>query len=1112
MRGHLLLRLPLLALLAWLAATLPALAQTVGSISGRITDAKGEGLPGTTVLVQGTTKGAATDMDGNFTIRDVAPGTYTVTASAVGMKTVRQQVAVTEGGTATFNATMADDATLLNETVVVGYGTQQRRELTGSVAQVKSEAFQNTTLPSFDAALQGRAVGVQVQQSSGLAGSQVRVRVRGQASISGNADPLYVLDGIPVSNNDYSSKEYGATSAVALNPLAALDPSEIESIEVLKDASAGAIYGARAANGVVIITTKRGKAGKTNFTFNYSSGISNPARKLKFLNGNQYRELYMEAYRNDSLTRAAAGATTPLAFQNKIGGINFGSNGAAARRAFENSTTNTDWFDEVFQTGRSQDASLTASGGSDKTKFWISGGYQQNKSFLRGNEFKRLSNRINVDHQANDYVTIGTSIGTYYTINDQVRTSYNGGLGAAQSSSLPVYPVRNPDGSFFGTTVPSFIQGRSGRTGADTTYAVTPDGNRPQTYFNPIAQLDDKFRTTNFRNVSTVYLNLKLLPGLEFRTENSLDYFDQLEIFYFSPTNRYFSDRNGKYRGLGAMQERRVNIYNLNTNNFFTYSKDLNENNRLKVTLGSALQSSMQRDMGFYATSDKVGFNDPYFTYETATTAQMTYSPDATPLTTPIAPVAGYNSRDFYRFASFFGRANYSLKGRYVAEVSMRGDGSNRFGPNKRFGYFPAVSGAWIVSDEAFMQNLPLLSLLKLRASYGLTGNSELGGNLLFLGTYAPQTGYLNTAGYAPTKLANPDLQWERNKQYDLGIDFGVLQNRISGTVTYFRRNGDRILLNRPAQVSASGFRVIPVNSNVVIRNQGIEFNLTSRNFTGDRFTWTTDLNMSFIRNKVLDANGIGPDGFEAGPGDSRVIEGKPIGTSYLYQWAGVDPNTGLEGIYVTSKVSGKRDSIVYLKNGTTLSAAIQKNDRVASGNPFPKFNGGFSNHFTYGGFDLDVLLVFSYGNTIYDDGGKYQFGNRINQWNQAARTMDRWTKEGQQTDIPKLSLTPANPDNFNTTRYLYDASYMRVRQVQLGYSLPKSWTDKMHVDRLRVYVSGTNLLTWTKYPGWDPEVVRYADSTNGTDRNNRANIAFGAPYLPTPQARTITAGLNLGF
>jgi len=242
------------------------------------------------------------------------------------------------------------------------------------------------------------------------------------------------------------------------------------------------------------------------------------------------------------------------------------------------------------------------------------------------------------------------------------------------------------------------------------------------------------------------------------------------------------------------------------------------------------------------------------------------------------------------------------------------------------------------------------------------------------------------------------------------------------------------------------------------------------------------------------------------------VIEGQPIGVSYLYQWAGVDPATGLEGIYVTRKTTGKRDSVVYLTAATRLTAEQQRTDRVPSGSPYPKFSGGFSNRFTYGGFDLDVLLVFSYGNTIYDDGGKYQFGNRIDQWNQAAKTKERWTREGQQTDVPKLTLNPANPDNYNTTRYLYDASYLRVRQVQLGYSLPKSITDRMHIDRLRVFVTGLNLLTWTKYPGWDPEVVRYADATNGTDRNNRANIAFGAPYLPTPQARTITAGVTLGF
>ena len=1116
----------LLGVLMWLLASLTALAQTTGggTISGRIVDKKGEPVIGATVQIQGTAKGAATDPDGNFTIRDVPAGTYRVTVSSVGMNATTQDATVTEGGTASINATMAENTTLLNEAVVVGYGTQSRRELTGSVAQVKASAFENTPVPSFDAALQGRAVGVQVQQSNGVPGSQVRVRVRGQASISGNADPLYVLDGIPINNGDYTSKDQ-ATSAISLNPLASIDPSEIESIEVLKDASAGAIYGARAANGVVIITTKRGKVGKTSFSVNYSTGVSEPARKLKFLNGSEYKQLFMEAYHNDSLARVAlnppppAPQLLPLAFPTTIGGVTFGTSGnfgIGARRAFLNSNTNTNWFDQVFRTGRTQDASVSASGGTEKTKFWISGAYQNNQAFLKGNEFQRFSSRINVDHQANDRVTIGTSIGTYYTINDQVRTSYNGGLGAAQSIALPIFPVRNPDGSFFGTPN-SAITGRSFKTGRDTTYAVTT-GGAPKTDLNPVAQLNDKFRTTNLRSVSTIYLNLKLLPGLEFRTENSLDYFNSNELFYYSPTTRYFSNRQNKYQGLGAMQERNVAIYNLNTNNFFTYSKEFNENNRLRVTVGQNVQSSSERDLGYYPTSGNVGFADPYFTYETATASQLVYSPDAPLPTGTVTPVGGFSSRDFYRFAAFFGRANYTFRNRYVAEVSFRADGSNRFGANKRFGYFPAVSGAWIISDEAFLQDQTLLSLLKLRASYGITGNSELGGNFLYLGTYGGTAsginGYNNVSGFGPTKLANPDLQWERNKQYDIGLDYGVLNNRISGTVTYFRRTGDRILLRQPVQQSASGFENTAINSNVVIRNQGIELNVTSRNFVGDRFTWTTDLNMSFIRNKVVDAAGIPPDGFESGPGDSRVLEGKPVGTSYLYQWAGVNPQTGLEGIYVTSKVTGKRDSIVYIKHGTVLSTAIQKNDRVASGNPFPKFNGGFSNRFTYAGFDAEVLLVFSYGSTIYDDSGKDQNGNLISIWNQTAKTKERWTHEGQQTSVPKLTntLTTTEVNSFNTTRYLYDASYLRVRQVQLGYSLPKSLLEKVHVDRMRFYVTGMNLLTWTKFPGWDPEVVRYANDGNSALRNNQANIAFGAPYLPTPQARTITVGVNLGF
>ncbi|QHJ06857.1 SusC/RagA family TonB-linked outer membrane protein [Hymenobacter busanensis] len=1045
-------------LILLLSCCLQAVAQT-GAVGGRVTDETNAPLPGVTVLIEGTQLGNSSNSDGAFLIQNVPAGPHTLVVSFVGYTTARRSVTVVAGQTADVSVNLAENTQLLNETVVVGYGTQQRRQLTGAVSQVESKAFTNTPLPSFDAGLQGRAAGVQVQQASGAPGAAVRVRIRGQASVSGGSDPLYVIDGVIVNNGDFSSKNYGATSASPLNPLAAINPDEIESVSVLKDAAAGAIYGARAANGVVLITTKRGKAGTTQFSLNYSVGIQQPARKLDMLSGPEWRTLYREAYNNDSI----AGLNPRL--PTNINGV------PVNRRFLLGSTTDTDWYDEVLRTGRIQDASLSATGGNEKTRFYVNGAYNRNESMLKGNTFQRGSVRFNLDNDASEKLTLGTQIGLYFTENNQVRTSYNGGLGAAQSNALPIYPVRNADGTFFGTQ-----------------FANTSN--------NPTAQLDDRFKTQNLRTLTNVYFNYKIAPGLSLRPQVSLDYLDQYERFFYSPTNRFYQNT-----GLGAIDERHVNFYNVQGNAVLTYTKDLNENNRLTLVGGSEVQYNSQRDMGFYTLAG-AGFLNPALNQETAS---ISWDPRVPATTRAGQAIGGYNSFDYYRFASFFARANYSLLNRYTAEISLRTDGSSRFGPNKRFGFFPAASASWIVSDEGFLQDVAAVSLLKLRASIGLTGNSELGGNFSYLGTITPEAGqYLGLAGSRRTRIDNPDLSWESNRSLDVALDFGLLKNRLTGTVAYYNKYGYDILLNQAVQYSGAAIARTNANSDVVIRNQGWEFELNSRNVATERFTWTSSLNLSANYNKVLDAAGLAPDAFEAGPGDARIIKGYPVGTNFLAEYAGVDPETG------DPLIRALDGSLIRLRYDTPASA--QQNNRKPVGRPFPKLQGGLDNTFTFAGLDLSFLFVGTWGNKIYDDGGKYQNGGRLGSWNQTARLLDRWQQPGDNAGMPRVTLRPFNPDNNNTTQWLYDGSYVRLRTVQLGYTLPKGITDKMHVTRLRVYVTGTNVLTFTKFPGWDPEVVRYADAGGGLERNNQANISFSAPYLPTPQARTLQAGFNLGF
>lgn len=1058
-----------------------AYAQT-GSISGQVFDDKKVGIPGATVVVDGTTLGNSTNAEGAYSIQNVPAGPHTLVVSYVGYTGVRVPVTVVAGENVEANATLAESATQLSEAVVVGYGTQSRRQLTGAVSTVEAKAFENAALPSFDAGLQGRAAGVQVQQSNGVPGAAVRVRIRGQASVSASSDPLYVVDGIQLNNGDFGSRD-GNVSAVSLNPLASINPSDIESVTILKDAAAGAIYGARAANGVVIIKTKRGKSGATAFNLDYSVGYQEPTNRLKMLNGAEYKQLFMEAYRNDS-----AATNGRIAFPSSINGV------PTSKASFAKNTTDTNWYDEVFRKGTIQNVSLSASGGNEKTRFFVSGGYNRNEGMLRGNTFERASLRINVDNDATERLTIGTQTGLYYTVNNQVRTSYNGGLGAAQSVALPIFPVYNPDGSYFGTQF----------------YA---NNNRSPTFINPTAQLDDEYTTTTLRTVTSVYFNYKIAKGLELRPQFGLDYSDQNERFYLSPTNRYYQGTATKASGLGTINERHVNFYNATTNTTLTYNRDLTENNHITAIVGTDLQLNTQRDIGIYTNSDGAGFTDPYFTLATE---NIGFSPNTTAETRKASPIAGYNSRDFYRFASVFGRVNYAYAGRYIAEVSLRSDGSSRFGPNNRFGLFPAVSAAWILSDENFLKENNTISLLKFRASLGRTGNAEIG-NFNYLGLIGPvANAYMGLPGQAPTNIPNPDVTWESNRSYDLALDFGVLNSRITGTVAYYNKRGSDILLNQAVQVSASGIsRLGGVNSGVIIQNQGWEAELTSRNLVG-KFTWTSNLNLSANYNVVLSAGGIPPDGFETGgPGDARILEGFPVGTNYLAEYVGINPQNGF------AQIRTLEGAVVDLDPSDRNAANLVQNNRKGSGHPFPKVQGGFDNTFTFAGFDLDVFLVGSYGNIIYDDGAKYQNGGNLffngadnfkMSWNQTARLLDRWQKPGDQADYPKLTLTAFDPNKNNTTQWLYDGSYLRLRTLSLGYTLPTSLVNKMHVSRLRVYVTGTNLALFTKFPGWDPEVVRYANGSGQVDRNNGANIAFSAPYLPTPQARTITAGFTLGF
>ncbi len=1091
-------------LLAFWLVSLAAWAQR--SVSGRVTSGEdGSGLPGVNVVMSGTTFGTTTNVDGDYTISVPDDPSVKLRFSSIGFQSVERAI----GGSTKIDVVLPVNVKTLQEAVVVGYGIQTRKQITGSVASVKSEAFTNVPAPSFDQLLQGRASGVQALQSAGTPGAATRVRIRGQQSISGQSDPLYVVDGVIITNDDFSSKNYGATSAIALNPLASINPNDIESVEVLKDASAAAIYGARAANGVIIVTTKKGKSGKGTINVDYNFGISNPARRLKLLESNDLKNLMVEGYRNDSIYYRRPNGQPRFEFPQFINGVPVGPGSrplgtSQDRIAYFLSDTgnfraNTNWLDEVFRTGTQQTLNVSFRGGNEKTQYFIAGDYNDNNGFLHGNRFQRLSVRTNIDGQMNNWLKVGTAIGISNTSNDQVRTSYNGGLGAAQSSALPFFPVRNANGTFFGTqfTIPTTGQ-------------------------NPVAQREDRFNTSAFRVLGNVYAQVNFTPYLSLRNELGVDAFNQLETFLFSPVNRYYLNRP-----LGGIDNRRVSFMNLNNNLFLTFDKTvLNGDLRMNIVGGNNVQNFLQKDLGFF-TSSYAGFTDPAFMNAgiNQVTSVIAVAPWVTDANIRAAgvPISGYNSLDQSRWNSFFLRPNFTYKDRYVLQLAMRTDGSSNFGANRRYGNFWSIGGNWIFSEEEWVkEKLPWLSAGKLRASFGKVGNATFGNSYAWAGTFSyANPAYNGQQGLFPTLLPNPDLSWEKVNQVDLGLEQTWFEGRLTLGVGYYSKytptNNPTTILTVPVQISGSGIGNMIVNSSARVRNRGFEFDLETKNIVNpEGFNWTTNLNLWTVRNKLVSAAGIPPDGFSAGIGDGRAIEGQPLGVSYLMEYMGID-STGVPLIKATTQRRQEgfvgQDSLIRLDANTSTSVFAR--NRRPFGSPFPTLAGGVTNTFTYKGLSLSVLAVFSVGNTIYDDGGKYLNGgfNNVNQgyWNTTARYRDgRWTPGRTDAQFTRATLNPFDANSNNSTQWLYRGDYLRIRTVTLNYDFPAEICRKLRMDGLSVYAIGQNLLTFTDFPGWDPEVVRYADAGDGNARANQSNLNFSTPYLPTPQARTFIFGFRV--
>lgn len=987
-------------------------------VSGVIIDADTqEPIPSVTVLLQGTAKGVASDVDGRYelTLTQEELNNGILIFSSIGY--IARNVPI--NGNTTINVELSLDIALLDDVVVVGFGSQIKEKVTGNISTIKASEFETVPVNSFEQAVQGRASGVFIQTNNGKLGQGIQVRVRGSSSLNGSNQPLYVVDGIPVTTDDFSR------NAAQTNPLADLNPADIQSIDILKDASAAAIYGSRGSNGVVLITTKSGGAGNTQIDVNYAIATSEPTNKREFLNGPEYLELITEAYirspfnTTGTIDGLIGGRTLESRFNSAIPGWDEGND--------------TNFQDLAFQDNTSQKFDISASGGDSKTRFFVSGQVDDQEGIIIDNAFERISGRLNLDHSASEKLDLGLNLSLARTVNDRLSTDNAFSTPLQLVALPPVQRAFNDDGTPSNQTV--YDNGLLYRDGAT-------------------------FETTVFRSLARAYAAYSVIPELTIRAEFGVDVLNQNEERWFGSTVSQFTGFAN-----GTADNRFVRSVNWTSQAFAQYQPVIGEDHELDLTVGVSAQEQTT-DITSVTGTD---FPNDLFR-QVASTANITFGT----ATTTVWSLVGY-----------FARANYVFDGKYLLSLSGRVDGSSRFGADSQYGFFPAASAGWILSNESFMQDIDQISFLKAKASFGLTGNTptaDFGSRFLFgAGSYA------GNSALTPTQVPNPDLKWESTQQFNIGLEFGLFSDRITAEVDYYQKKTEDLLLNVNIP-GTTGF-LTQLQNVGELENKGFEFLITTVNTTGD-LNWTTTLNFGKNDNEITNLDGQ----VVTGTFVSSAREGQPIGVFFAREYAGVNPDNG-DALYWVNSADGIDHS-----TGTTNNPNAA--NPVAIGNPNPDFQGGITNNLSYKGFDLSVFFQFVYGNDIYNGAGRFMSTSGDFYDNQTRDQLDRWQNPGDITDVPEARLFGSNGTS-HSSRYLEDGSYLRLKTLTLGYNLPANVLSDIGLRKARVYFTGLNLLTFTKYSGWDPEV--------NTDFS-ASNVTLGSDFYAAPQAKTYTIGINIGF
>jgi TonB-linked SusC/RagA family outer membrane protein len=978
-----------------LSATSLRAAPGLLAVSGVVTDEANEPLIGVTVLVKGTATGTVSDVDGTYSLNTPGPND-TLVFSYTGFATVEVPVQ----NRSQIDVMLVQDAETLSEVVVVGYGTVKKSDLTGSVSSVKAAELTAFPVGGAEQALQGRAAGVQITTNNGAPGADSRIRIRGGTSINASSDPIFVVDGFV---------------GGILPP-----PEDIASIEVLKDASATAIYGSRGANGVVMVTTKRGQEGQTRIELNASHTFQNEINRLDLLDADQFADYQREV-----------------------------------NSSFEQQGGNTNWQEELFRPGNVQNYQLGLSGGSAQTRYYISGTYFQQEGIIIGSDYERMSVTSNLDIQASDRLKVGLNLLARRDNQNSVPTESTNSVISTAFRFEPDVGIRDADGNY-------------------TIARINDRIDNPIAIANEITDVDndDRFQ-------GGVYGEFEILPGLNLRSTFNASTVNRRAANYTPRTLVTGFGVNGRAQ---VVNRRNVNLL---TESYLTYDRQVG-GGELTLLTGYSFQREIFEQFG---TTNQNFITDAGIFYNLGGGSE---------------PGIPFSGRSESEISSYIGRINYSLNDRYLFTFTGRYDGTSVFSPGNKWAFFPSGAVGWNMAREAFLADSELFNTFKWRASYGLTGNRAIGpySTLARFGNvFTVQNGTIVNA-VAPTAVANNDLSWETTAQLNIGLDVGILDGRVNLTADYYTMETYDLLFALPLP-EYSGYRTLLSNIGRV-RNRGVELSVDTRNLVGE-FRWNTNFNISTNRNEVLelpDGNDIfynsGP-GHIVGIGNTQVLrEGEPVGVFFGFQYEGVyqEGDEIIPGGSFDTEVGGER--FLDVDGNGTLNAL----DRVVIGNPQPDFIFGITNDFIYRNFDLSIFFQGSQGNDLYSY-TLLELDLLAGLNNATTRALDRWTPTNTNTDVPAAQ---SGRSRRSSSRFVYDGSYVRLKNLALGYTLPADLLQRFSLSRLRIYISGQNLLTFTGYEGYDPEV----NYRGGGGSSGNQNV--GLDYASYPNVRGYTVGLNVGF